>query len=459
MATTDPMTDVRPMVAPPRRRALPEPAEAPAAPCDLPPDFESWFRNYREPVYRYVRFRVATRDIAEDITSEVFMKALRSLSQYDRKRSAPQTWLLRIARNAVTDHLRAMRRHGSLHVSLDHVPDLVSGAMLQEERLIREERLQRVLTGLGALREADQEILSLRYGAGLENKEIAGSLGIRPNAVAVRIHRALERLKAQVLTDPPPEEGNPMTRQQGQDGNVACPPGIEALDRELREIVIEERSSFGPELRAELVVENRRLNLVGGRRAPRFRQPRWLAAAAVLVLMAGVLAVPPLRASLARLFTSRAEPVQLEVTPAGARPAGENPAESGRAGGTATLATDTSLRPATLPALVDPEGARRAVAEEYPELLQSAGIGGTVKVLVWVDPAGQTDNPEVGGSSGVVQLDEAALRATRSLRFVPATRGGEAVGTWVEFSIEFRPDGTGDQPDPQSQALRIPLNN
>ena len=250
-----------------------------------------------------------------------------------------------------------------------------------------------------------------------------------------------------------------MTRRQKEDCDVPCPPGIEALERELREIVIEERSSLGPELRAELVEENRRLNSLGGRLGPRSGQPGWMAAAAVLVLLAGMLAVPPLRASLARLFTSPAEPVQLDAAPIGAPPAGENPAESGRAGGTATLATDASLRPATLPALLDPQGARRAVAEEYPELLQRAGIGGTVKVLVWVDPAGHTENPEVGGSSGVVQLDEAAVRATRSLRFVPATRGGEPVGTWVEFSIEFRPERARDQPDPQSQALHIPLSN
>ena len=199
---TDTVSDMRPMLERRQPRPAPEPAGAPAPASGLPPDFESWFRDYREPVYRYVRFRVATREVAEDITSEVFMKALRSLSQYDRRRSAPQTWLFRIARNAVTDHLRVLRRRGSLHISLDRVPDLVSGAPSQEERLLREEQLRRVFNGLAELREADQEILSLRYGAGLDNEEIAGSLSITPNAVAVRLHRALARLKAQVVEDP-----------------------------------------------------------------------------------------------------------------------------------------------------------------------------------------------------------------------------------------------------------------
>lgn len=167
----------------------------------LPPDFEAWFRDHRASVYRYVRFRVANREVAEDLTSDVFMKALRSLTRYDATRSAPRTWLVRIARNAVTDHLRALRRRGSLHVSLDRVPDLVSAAPSQEERMLREERIQALLNGAQLLREADQEILSLRYGAGMGNAEIADALEISSNAVAVRLHRALKRLKS-VLDDP-----------------------------------------------------------------------------------------------------------------------------------------------------------------------------------------------------------------------------------------------------------------
>jgi RNA polymerase sigma-70 factor (ECF subfamily) len=129
------------------------------------------------------------------VTSEVFMKALRSIDRYDPDRAAPRTWLLRIARNAVTDHLRSLRRRGSLHVSLDRIPDLVADLPSQEARLLKQERIQTLLNGTRTLRPADQEILSLRYGAGLKNGEIAESLGITPNAVAVRIHRALKRLR------------------------------------------------------------------------------------------------------------------------------------------------------------------------------------------------------------------------------------------------------------------------
>ena len=174
------------------------PARSPEA---LPDDFGTWFREHQSAVFRYIRFRVATREAAEDVTSDVFMKALRSFDRYDASRASPRTWLLRIARNAVTDYLRALQRRGSLHVSLDRIPDLVANVPSAEERVIKQERIQRLLNGSQMLRKADQDILSLRYGSGLQNAEIAEHLGISNNAVAVRLHRALKRLK-DVLQDP-----------------------------------------------------------------------------------------------------------------------------------------------------------------------------------------------------------------------------------------------------------------
>jgi RNA polymerase sigma-70 factor (ECF subfamily) len=170
---------------------------------DLPESFETWYHEHRNSVYRYVRYRVATREVAEDVTSEVFLKALRSFRRYDPSRAAPRTWLLRIARNAVTDHLRALKRRGSLHVSLDRIPDLVADIPSQEERVVKQERIQRLLNGSQTLRKPDQEVLSLRYGAGLSNSEIAEHLGISNNAVAVRIHRALKRLQDAVRSQHP----------------------------------------------------------------------------------------------------------------------------------------------------------------------------------------------------------------------------------------------------------------
>jgi RNA polymerase sigma-70 factor (ECF subfamily) len=176
-----------------------DPTRAPCGTSVPPRGFETWYLEHRGAVYGYVRYRVATVEAAEDVTSDVFLKALRSLHRYDPSRAAPRTWLLRIARNAVTDHLRARRRRGTLHVSLDRIPEPASPLPSPEERVVRRERMERIHTGEGRLRPRDREILSLRYGAGLSNGEIAQHLGITANAVAVRIHRAVARLRRAVL--------------------------------------------------------------------------------------------------------------------------------------------------------------------------------------------------------------------------------------------------------------------
>lgn len=149
-------------------------------------------------MYRYVRFRVATREVAEGITSDVFLEALRSLGGCDCRQAAPRTWLLRIARNAVTDHLCALRRRGGPRVSLDRTADMVAQAPSQEERILREEQARRLLKAVARLREADQEMLSLRYAAGLSKAEIGKEMGTSSNVVAARVHRALGRLEAAV---------------------------------------------------------------------------------------------------------------------------------------------------------------------------------------------------------------------------------------------------------------------
>lgn len=139
---------------------------APAgSPGKFPQDVSEWFREHQTAVFRYVRFRVATREAPDDVTSSVFKKALPSFDRYNEERASPRTWLLRIARSAVTDHLRALKRRGSLHVSLDRIPDLVPNVPSAEERVIRQERIQRLLNGSQELRSGMHAATRLKSGS------------------------------------------------------------------------------------------------------------------------------------------------------------------------------------------------------------------------------------------------------------------------------------------------------
>jgi protein TonB len=74
---------------------------------------------------------------------------------------------------------------------------------------------------------------------------------------------------------------------------------------------------------------------------------------------------------------------------------------------------------------------------DYPLLLRDQGVGGVVWLRVWVEPDGSARNVSLLKGSGYRLLDEAALRAVRSWRFIPARRGEHTLASWVEFPIRF----------------------
>lgn len=245
---------------------------------------------------------------------------------------------------------------------------------------------------------------------------------------------------------------------------------LRRLDRDLRQIVIEERESYASELRAELTREFARLRDRHWSWRP---SPRLVGVAAtVLLVVSGSLAFPGARTRILGLLEpgSVAESPDALVTvprtnpPVVRRPSPDAsaPRESQR---TATAANpgERPIRtpvPATLPSLLDRNGARMTVAQEYPTLLQRRGIGGRVGLLMWVREDGTVEFPQIESTSGVRELDLAALRATQSLSFAPATRLGGPVGTWVSFSIRFQPGGAGvAQPDSEDGGFHIALSN
>ena len=262
-----------------------------------------------------------------------------------------------------------------------------------------------------------------------------------------------------------------------RDLHQALSPDLVQLDRDLSEIVIEERSSFAAELRAELATEHARMPSRAAAHSGRARTAR-LAAAVVVLLATCALLVPAARASLGRLLpageqvdsgteagSAAADPLDGRTAPV-AHPEGDSPPEAESRGDLPKPPSEPEVAgapyvptPPTLPDVLDREQARRDVAEEYPVALQEAGIGGVARIVLWVRPDGIPETPKISRSSGVYGLDQAALRAARSIRFLPATRSGEPVGTWVEFSIRFVPKATGPQPDPEYRAFEIPPIN
>ena len=243
---------------------------------------------------------------------------------------------------------------------------------------------------------------------------------------------------------------------------------IRELERELRGIVIEERCSFGPELRSDLAREYLRLRS-GAKRGPSWSRQIAIAAGVVVALGSGALAVPQVRASLleglglssavespsspAPVVSAEPEYPVTDVVPSLPAP----PAAAADPDG--SVVVERSALAETVPVLRNLGQARRIVAEEIPALPDRREGWGTVELLIWVSPDGGVEFPQIDRSSGFAELDRAALRAIRSFEFEPATRWGVAVGTWVRFPIGFQPESARILLDAEAETLSGSGNN
>ena len=136
-------------------------------------------------VYAYVAYRVGPGPDAEDITSEVFERALRYRESYDPGRGEPIAWLIGIARTAVSGAFV------DPHPSFDSIDEQAAPGDIADDAV---QRLT-LADAVSRLSERDRELIALRYGGGLTGKQIAAIFDMRRNAVDVAVHRAVERLR------------------------------------------------------------------------------------------------------------------------------------------------------------------------------------------------------------------------------------------------------------------------
>jgi RNA polymerase sigma factor (sigma-70 family) len=149
--------------------------------------FVGLYECYFERVHRYVRMRVGDRAASEDVTSEVFVTALANLDHF-RGTGSFSAWLFRIAQNSVRDHQRNFRQQEGEDV----LAGLVDPAVDPERQVLRRAALRELLEGLSS---EQQDVVGLRYGAGLRCVEIGEVLGKSPGAVRVELHRILNHLR------------------------------------------------------------------------------------------------------------------------------------------------------------------------------------------------------------------------------------------------------------------------
>lgn len=157
-------------------------------------DQEMFARLYQanvDRIYRYVYFRVADDDLAQDITSQIFMKVWEKLDTYQAGQSPFMAWIYRIARNTVIDYYRTKK----FAISIENVRPLeLSYDDDMDEKLDFQIQSQKLRAALRELTKEQRQVLVLKFVGGLSTIEIAKKLKKQTGAIRALQMRGLQGL-------------------------------------------------------------------------------------------------------------------------------------------------------------------------------------------------------------------------------------------------------------------------
>jgi RNA polymerase sigma-70 factor (ECF subfamily) len=155
--------------------------------------FGQLYEIYADRIFRYLSFRACSLVVAEDLMSEVFLKAWDALPRFGSKKNDNHfnAWLYKIAHNALVDHHRTTRHE----VSLERIGDIASGVEKPELTVEKHEESVKLIRLMKMLDEISRNILINRFVAGLSHRETAEMLGLSENHVRVLQFRAIKKMR------------------------------------------------------------------------------------------------------------------------------------------------------------------------------------------------------------------------------------------------------------------------
>lgn len=157
--------------------------------------FAGLYRANVQAVFRYIAFRVNDSQLAEDLTGDVFIRALKSINSYQDQGKPFVAWLYRIAHARVVDHYRQQDRRPA-STSLDDEPLEVSGDM--DSNLLQRQASSVLREAIRDLTDDQQQVIILRFIEGQRIEMVAQQMGKNANAIKALQHRALHALAARL---------------------------------------------------------------------------------------------------------------------------------------------------------------------------------------------------------------------------------------------------------------------
>jgi RNA polymerase sigma-70 factor (ECF subfamily) len=156
--------------------------------------FAQLYEEHIDKIYRYIALRIGNETEAEDMTQQVFLNALQSISSFKWRGIPFSAWLFRIAHNQVVDYLRKKKR---TPVLLDE--SLPSGEDAPQQITERKLDIERLLKATRQLTEAQREVISLRFTSELPIAQVAKIMGKSQGAIKALQHSGIVALRKALL--------------------------------------------------------------------------------------------------------------------------------------------------------------------------------------------------------------------------------------------------------------------
>ena len=156
-----------------------------------PKRFGPLYTKYHEQIFRYIYQRMDDEDLAFDVTSQVFIKAMKNLHKYEYRGVPFSSWLYRIAKSELYQAFRDRKARKTVSVESMHLFEMIE-EMEEDDSSGNKKKLFRCLS---LLKDDDLQLIEMRYFEKRSYREIGEIIEITENNAKVRTFRALERLK------------------------------------------------------------------------------------------------------------------------------------------------------------------------------------------------------------------------------------------------------------------------
>jgi len=153
--------------------------------------FARLYEEYFDKIYRYVTLRIGNKAEAEDLTQQVFINALKSISSFKWKGIPFSAWLFRIAHNLVVDYLRKETKRATLPLDESLASSNSNPQLAAEHRL----DIEQLISASKRLTKAQREVISLRFAGELSIAQVAKVMGKSSGAVKALQHSAIVALR------------------------------------------------------------------------------------------------------------------------------------------------------------------------------------------------------------------------------------------------------------------------